>query len=426
MTPPLISFSNAASRTSAAFVVVALSLVTLGLAACAPAAPAASVAPDAPATPSAQSQYIEDAAAYAFPTPVIAIPTPTPEPAADADQRTFVTVSTGGARANLRNAPNLNGVIIAKGNAGTTYEVIGRTGDGEWYQICCVSDAERAAAGTTGDTAVETVSASATASETTTATSSITLTVGLSETETVTDAVAGAAAPVADVAPPNSAWVAASVVSVGGEAADVAVVAAAAEEEALLPDDLTATWDVAWECGSDRERCKLQECAATVTAAATGPSGGEWLPIDHTVAWDEACSEFPPDQWTFEIDRFTGAERTGEFDDKFLYSYWVGADAGEFNGVYTLDDGRHIAVWCSGPYKVELNEGNGWTSVYQGNTCHDVRTGMLVLLSYTKRWLYTGEFDGNTYDKAYFGDNETLVQRLSDTNVEMAEVVPAQ
>ena len=51
---------------------------------------------------------------------------------------------------------------------------------------------------------------------------------------------------------------------------------------------------------------------------------------------------------------------------------------------------------------------------------------MLVLLSYTKRWLYTGEFDGNTYDKAYFGDNETLVQRLSDTNVEMAEVVPAQ
>ena len=255
----------------------------MGLAACAPAAPAASVAPDAPATPSAQSQYIEDAAAYAFPTPVIAIPTPTPEPAADADQRTFVTVSTGGARANLRNAPNLNGVIIAKGNAGTTYEVIGRTGDGEWYQICCVSDAERAAAGTTGDTAVETVSASATASETTTATSSITLTVGLSETETVTDAVAGAAAPVADVAPPNSAWVAASVVSVGGEAADVAVVAAAAEEEALLPDDLTATWDVAWECGSDRERCKLQECAATVTAAATGPSGGRrstywWLP----------------------------------------------------------------------------------------------------------------------------------------------------
>ena len=85
-----------------------------------------------------------------------------------------------------------------------------------------------------------------------------------------------------------------------------------------------------------------------------------------------------------------------------------------------------MAVWCSGPYKVELNEGNGWTSVYQGNTCHDVRTGMLVLLSYTKRWLYTGEFDGNTYDKAYFGDNETLVQRLSDTNVEMAEVVPAQ
>ena len=100
-------------------------------------------------------------------------------------------------------------------------------------------------------------------------------------------------------------------------------------------------------------------------------------------------------------------------------------DAGDVGGPEVMCSPlppSHIAV----VFQVELNEGNGWTSVYQGNTCHDVRTGMLVLLSYTKRWLYTGEFDGNTYDKAYFGDNETLVQRLSDTNVEMAEVVPAQ
>lgn len=335
----------------------------------------------------------------------MAIPTPTPEPVADEeDDRTFVTVSTGGARANLRNAPSLNGEIIAKGNAGTTYEVVGRTEDGEWFQVCCVTDAERAAASNT-----------ATDSET------LTETVTISGTTDVSGTVAAA-----DVAPPGSAWVAASVVDVGGDAADVSVVEeAAAEEDALLPDELSASWDVSWECGSDRERCKLQECAASVVAAATG-GGAQWLPIDHVVEWDEACSEFPPDQWTFEIDRFTGEERTGDFDDKFLYSYWVGAEAGEYNGVYTLDDGRNVAVWCSGPYKVELNEGNGWTSVYQGNTCHDMRTGMLVLLSYTKRWLYTGEFDGNTYDKAYFGDNETLVQRLSDTNVELAEVVPVQ
>jgi hypothetical protein len=45
---------------------------------------------------------------------------------------------------------------------------------------------------------------------------------------------------------------------------------------------------------------------------------------------------------------------------------------------------------------------------------------MLVYMNYTKRWLFTGDFEGKTYDRSYFGDSEKLEQRLVDTNVELA------
>ena len=48
-----------------------------------------------------------------------------------------------------------------------------------------------------------------------------------------------------------------------------------------------------------------------------------------------------------------------------------------------------------------------------------------MLLNYTKRWLFTGEFDGNTYDRAYFGDSEALQQTLDDTNLELLLVEQA-
>ena len=56
---------------------------------------------------------------------------------------------------------------------------------------------------------------------------------------------------------------------------------------------------------------------------------------------------------------------------------------------------------------------------------HDVATGMLVYMNYVKRWLYSGDFEGKTYDRAYFGDSERLVQRLADTTapVEAANVI---
>ena len=79
-------------------------------------------------------------------------------------------------------------------------------------------------------------------------------------------------------------------------------------------------------------------------------------------------------------------------------------------------------VYCTGPEKVEIEEGGGWTTVYEGNTCHDVETGMLVYMNYVKRWLFSGDFEGKTYDRAYFGDSERLVQQLTDTTAPVALV----
>ncbi len=64
--------------------------------------------------------------------------------------------------------------------------------------------------------------------------------------------------------------------------------------------------------------------------------------------------------------------------------------------------------------------GDGWTNAVQGYTCHDVRTGEMVYINYTTRWLYTGQYEGQNYERAYFGDYETLEQYLVDTNAELS------
>jgi hypothetical protein len=159
-----------------------------------------------------------------------------------------------------------------------------------------------------------------------------------------------------------------------------------------------------------------------VDAVVNRQAAGGFLPIEHTVTWDEAC--FSTDAWTFEVDQVTGAERTGEAKQNFLYSYWLGANPGKAMGVLPLgktDQG--VSVYCSGPHTVEIEEGGGWTTVYQGNTCHDVETGMLVFLNYTKRWLFTGDYDGKTYTRAFFGDVERMEQRLLNTSAPVSLVV---
>ncbi|MCB0060812.1 MAG: SH3 domain-containing protein [Caldilineaceae bacterium] len=279
---------------------------------------------------------------------------PTPVPTAEPD--TTVVVNTVGARANIRSGPGLDFPIVGKGNPGAAFAVVSSSADQEWWQICCFQGTDDA------------------------------------EGEATTQG-----------------WVSASVVRLAGDAEAVAV---NVTEEVLRPD-LESNWEVDWQCGS--ERCDVKSCSAAVQAQVSGTPQQPLLSIEHEVTWDDTC--FATDSWVFDVNQFTGQERTGEYGENFLYGYWLGANPGEANGAYTMPDGQVVAVWCSGPHTVEIEEGSGWTTVYEGNTCHDVRTGMLVLLSYNKRWLFTGEFEGQSYDRAYFGDNETLRQRLTDTNV---------
>jgi hypothetical protein len=211
---------------------------------------------------------------------------------------------------------------------------------------------------------------------------------------------------------PQEAWISADLVRVGGSAEQVPVLAPG---EALLPADLTASWNVEWSCNSDR--CEVKQCSADVAAQVTRPVANGYLPVEHQVTWADEC--FNTDAWTFEVDQATGQERSGEASDNFLYGYWLGTNPGEANGVLPLEDDRGVVVFCSEPQKVEIEEGGGWTTVYEGSTCHDVKTGMLVYMNYVKRWLYTGEFEGKTYDRAYFGDSEELEQRLVETNVDL-------
>jgi hypothetical protein len=268
-------------------------------------------------------------------------------------------VATEGSRANIRSGPDLDAPIVAKANPGDAFDVTARSDDGEWYQVCCVRGP--------GDEAGEAT---------------------------------------------ERAWIASAVVALDGNADAIS------ELTQALPDDTTASWRVEWTCGS--ERCEVNECAAQIDASVVESDSEQWLQVEHNVTWDEGC--FEQDSWTFEVDRFTGKERTGEFVDNFLYNYWAGVQPGPPTNVFTLDDGRNIAVWCSGPHEFELEEEGGWTTVYEGDSCHDVRTGELVSLAYTKRWLFSGEYEGQKYERAYFGDYETLEQYLIDTNANLYEV----
>ena len=276
-----------------------------------------------------------------------------------------VIIKTTNARANIRGEPSLNSPVTAKGEPGTVYQVISKSADDTWWQICCVpgpNDAEGAAT--------------------------------------------------------EYAWISDSVVRVANY--EESVVLDTATLYPLFTESMDSRWNVDWICGSDR--CEVNQCKANVYARVYDYPNQSWLPVEHRVIWDETC--FSEDSWVFEIDQYNGSERSGQYNQNFLYSYWIGKDPGEPNGVYSLEDGRNMAVWCSGPYTVEIDEGDGWTTVYEGETCHEVKTGMLVLLDYTKRWLFTGEFDGEAYERAYFGDSEQLTQALTYTNADLLLVQP--
>lgn len=278
---------------------------------------------------------------------------PTPTPV-PVSEESQVVVSTSGSRANIRSGPGLSAAIIGKGDPGATFTVVGKSDNDAWWQICCVPGPNDA-----------------------------------------------------PNKPTRTGWVSNSVVRLAGEGESISV------SEPAIKDDLSAVWQVNWTCQSDR--CAIAECDATVTAGVTRAGNQQFIPVEHKVEWDDAC--FNEDSWVFEVDPFTGRERTGEFEDNFLYAYWRGANPGEVSGVYKYDDDTGVVVSCSTPQTVEIEEGDGWTSVYEGVTCHDRKTGLLVYMNYLKRWLYSGEYEGETFERAFFGDTERLEQKLTDTNL---------
>ncbi|MBV7331113.1 SH3 domain-containing protein [Chloroflexi bacterium TSY] len=265
------------------------------------------------------------------------------------------TVSTGGRRANVRSGPGLEYQVLTAASSGTTFDVVEKNDAGDWWQICCIE--------------------------------------GDGNTDNAEE-------------PSTLAWLADIVVTLEGDLETVPTY------DSVFSEDLGATWDVEWQCGS--ERCEIQSCNATVEASVNNVVGQQWLQIDHAVTWDETC--FSTDEWVFEVNRFSGIERKRQDEENFLYRYWIGPQSEEPNAIYHLDNGRQIAAYCSGPHTVEVEEGDGWSTIYEGEICHDIRTGLLLALSYEKRWLFTGEFEGTTYEREYFGDFEMLTQGLNDTS----------
>ncbi|RME58480.1 MAG: hypothetical protein D6790_11915 [Caldilineae bacterium] len=189
-------------------------------------------------------------------------------------------------------------------------------------------------------------------------------------------------------------------------------------DKPILTPDFQATWSINWLCMSDR--CAFETCTGTAHSKVRGMVGERWLEIDRRVDWNEGCGQRT--SWLSQVDQFTGEERYPSRQDK-LFNFWAGARAGAPDRTIEIGDGRKVNVWCTGPQQAEVEEDDGWTTLYDGEVCYDVATGMLIHMSYIKRWVFTGEFQGQEYERAYFGDSETYEQLLETTNAGLDFVV---
>ena len=261
-------------------------------------------------------------------------------------------------KANIRSGPSIDFQIVAKAVEGDTFATTGRTADG-WWKVCCFDSLEEG------------------------------------EVETT-----------------QTAWMSQIVVTPDDNAEALPTIIP------LFPEDLAASWNVQYECGS--RRCAVNECSAVSRTEIHNDRDLRWLAINRIVTWEEACGQ--DSTWPHQIDRLEGTERYPNSTGLFFFNYWLGPRPGIANALFHLDSGEEIEVWCSDEQVAEVAEESGWTTVYNGLTCHDVRTGMLVSMQYTKRWFFTGEFEGDQYDRAYFGDFEVYRVKLDQTNALLAIV----
>lgn len=191
----------------------------------------------------------------------------------------------------------------------------------------------------------------------------------------------------------------------------------AVADQPILTPEMEARWSVNWLCLSDR--CQFEQCVGTAHSSVRGVVAERWLEVDRRVEWNEGCGK--QSSWLSQVDQFTGEERYPSRQDR-LFHFWAGARAGTTQRRIPLQDGRAVNVWCTGPQQAEVAESDGWTSLYDGEVCYDVQTGMLVFMSYIKRWVFTGAFEGSDYERAYFGDSETYEQLLESTNAALSFV----
>jgi hypothetical protein len=257
---------------------------------------------------------------------------------------------------NIRSGPGTSFSVVAGATQGTTFEVLGQSEEPIWWRICCVRGPDDGPEEATLE-----------------------------------------------------AWISDVVVTVNELAVQQPVIGP------LLPDDLEAEWDVLYACVS--ERCEVPICTATITASVRNARDNRWLEVERKVAWDDECGE--DSTWQHQLDRVEASERYAGTSDFFIFNFWTGANPGPFNSLFSLEPDVHVNTWCSDEQSAELEEGDGWSALYQGKTCYDMRTGMLVSMKYQKRWLFTGTFEDDEYERAYFGDSEVYEVRLSKSNVEL-------
>lgn len=265
-------------------------------------------------------------------------------------------VTVRNSRVNIRIGPGLEYQSITTATAGTAFMTYGRTANG-WWRICCLQ--------------------------------------GVNDQPDQ---------------PTQPAWISEQVVDANADATDMPVL------ESLFPNTIEAVWDVDYRCGSDQ--CAEQRCKAIVETQERRDLESYWLILDREIQWMDGCGQ--NSAWRHQLDRYDGRDLHAGQSEVFLTDYWLGAAPGPANSIFTDAEGREVIAWCNDQLTGELKEADGWLNTYEGVACYDTRTGMLLSMSYVKRWLFSGEHDGEQYERAYLGDFEMYEVTLNRTNIELA------